>query len=141
MGRVAYRRLHLPTSVEFTGDAEPPDYGAGLEALLLRAVSRAIEQDDRDAGIAGPRPGWPPAGDETAAGAPTESTPTGRAHLTFRHGRRRGGRGRGRRRGGRHGKMGSRGRAVPGRARAGPPRAEPRGRRAEDPGTGRDPRG
>uniref|UniRef100_UPI001F369D6C hypothetical protein n=1 Tax=Streptomyces venezuelae TaxID=54571 RepID=UPI001F369D6C len=83
VGGVAYRRLHLPTSVEFTGDEEPPDYRARLEALLLRAVTRAIEQDDRDAGITGPRPGWPPTGDETAAGAPTEPTATGRAHLTF----------------------------------------------------------
>ncbi len=83
VGCVAYRRLHLPTSVEFTGDEERPAYGERLEALLLRAVARAIKQDDRDAGITGTRPGWPPAGDETAAGAPTESTPSGRAHLTF----------------------------------------------------------
>uniref|UniRef100_UPI00278BE9B4 hypothetical protein n=1 Tax=Streptomyces venezuelae TaxID=54571 RepID=UPI00278BE9B4 len=65
VGGVAHRRLHLPTSVEFTGDEERPDYGARLEALLLGAVARAIEKDDRDAGIARPpprgAPGPPPA--------------------------------------------------------------------------------
>ncbi|MGX1886729.1 AHH domain-containing protein [Streptomyces sp. NPDC055287] len=80
---VAYRRLHLPTSVAFTGDDERPAYEARLEALLLRAVAQAIEKDDQSAGITGPRPGWPSAGDRTAAGAPVEPTPGGRAHLTF----------------------------------------------------------
>ncbi|WP_435971991.1 AHH domain-containing protein [Streptomyces sp. Qhu_M48] len=82
-GGVAYRRLHLPTSVTFTGGGERLTHEARLEALLLRAVARAIEKDDRSAGITRPRPGWPSAGDGTEAGAPAEPTPSGHAHLTF----------------------------------------------------------
>ncbi|MER5961476.1 AHH domain-containing protein [Streptomyces sp. NPDC002057] len=80
---VAYRRLHLPTSVTFTGGDERLTHETALEALLLRAVARAIEKDDRGAGITSPRPGWPSAGDGTETGAPTEPTPGGHAHLTF----------------------------------------------------------
>lgn len=80
---VAYRRLHLPTSVTFTGEDERPSYEGMLETLLLRAVADAIDKDDEGAGITGPRQVWPPDGDGTAAGTPVEPTPGGSGHLTF----------------------------------------------------------
>ncbi|MFB7340277.1 AHH domain-containing protein [Streptomyces hydrogenans] len=80
---VAHRRLHLPVSVAFTADDEPPAYGARLEALLLRAVARAVEKDDQRAGIAAPRPGWPAAGTRTASGASGDPVQGGRSHLSF----------------------------------------------------------
>ncbi|MFJ8128652.1 AHH domain-containing protein [Streptomyces hydrogenans] len=80
---VAHRRLHLPASVTFTADDEPPAYRERLEALLLRAVAQAIEKDDQRAGIAAPRPGWSAAGASTASGAPADPAPVGRSHLDF----------------------------------------------------------
>ncbi|MFJ2089473.1 AHH domain-containing protein [Streptomyces sp. NPDC087901] len=80
---VAYRRLHLPTSVAFTGEDERPSYEGLLESLLLRAVADAIDKDDEGAGISSPRTGWPPAGDGAAAGTPVEPTPGSSGHLTF----------------------------------------------------------
>ncbi|MGW3514057.1 AHH domain-containing protein [Streptomyces hydrogenans] len=80
---VAHRRLHLPASVTFTADDEPPAYRERLEVLLLRAVAQAIEKDDQRAGIAAPRPGWSAAGASTASGAPAAPAQVGRSHLDF----------------------------------------------------------
>ncbi|MEV7535247.1 AHH domain-containing protein [Streptomyces hydrogenans] len=80
---VAHRRLHLPASVTFTADDEPPAYRERLEALLLRAVVQAIEKDDQRAGIAAPRQGWSAAGASTASGAPAAPAQVGRSHLDF----------------------------------------------------------
>ncbi|MFD8208786.1 AHH domain-containing protein [Streptomyces sp. NPDC059695] len=80
---VAYRRLHPPASVEFTGPGERPAYDTRLEELLLRAVARAVDEDDRNAGIAGPRPTGPTAVGTTETGSPVESALSARGHLTF----------------------------------------------------------
>ncbi|MGW6534751.1 AHH domain-containing protein [Streptomyces sp. NPDC055011] len=47
---VAYRRLHLPTSVTFTGDTRLRADEGRLAALLLRAVASAVQRDDRSEG-------------------------------------------------------------------------------------------
>ncbi|MFJ8596595.1 AHH domain-containing protein [Streptomyces sp. NPDC093598] len=57
---VAYRRLHLPTSVAFSGDERLRACEGQLAALLLRAVAAAVEQDDRLEGAATGPPRWPP---------------------------------------------------------------------------------
>ncbi|WP_426367431.1 AHH domain-containing protein [Streptomyces sp. E-08] len=54
-----------------------------METLLLGAVARAVDKDDRNAGIAGPRPGGPTAVDATATGSPVASALEARGHLTF----------------------------------------------------------
>ncbi|MFH9958478.1 AHH domain-containing protein [Streptomyces roseolus] len=47
---VAYRRLHLPTSVTFTGDTRLRADEGRLTALLLRAVASAVQRDDHPEG-------------------------------------------------------------------------------------------
>ncbi|MEW2175301.1 AHH domain-containing protein [Streptomyces sp. NPDC005406] len=66
----AYRRVHLPESVSFSGDRQRFPYEALLEVLLLRAVADAMDEDDREGRLAGPAP---PA-DQATPGALPEAT-------------------------------------------------------------------